>query len=460
MMVDRTIAVPMFQAAIILYSIILTASVRPRLNPLQASEVLPWLQCRQFRRSLRILDSTEQIRPCRVAVDACGFHSYDTDVPIVMRVLGLILVTDSAASSTSSASPVPKKGRGAAVEPPNRFGVPYHEADYAHFDGDEEFLAELGRSSTQFLSDSSRSVVSENDSPDIPFRYSVNPYRGCEHGCSYCYARPYHEYLGLNAGLDFETKIFVKQDAPALFRDFLARDAWRPEPIMFSGVTDCYQPAERRFGLTRGCLEVALECRQPVMIITKNALVLRDLDLLRELAALRLVSVAMSVTTLDAELARTMEPRTSPPASRFRAVRELTAAGVPARVMTAPILPGLNDSEIPALLKAAKKHGALSASYTLLRLPYAVKDVFLEWLRRTQPTKAAKVEGLIRTTRDGELSDPKFGSRMRGTGEIADQIRNTFKLFQKRYGLDAPHPELDTSQFRPPKPASGQLRLF
>ena len=253
--------------------------------------------------------------------------------------------------------PAPK-GRGSHVNPPNRFGLPLYQPDFEQLEGDEDALERLRRPPTEFLPDKARSVVSENHSPDIPFRYSLNPYRGCEHGCSYCYSRPYHEYLGFSAGLEFETKIVVKEDAPELFRDFLAHDRWRPESITLSGVTDCYQPAERRFLLTRRCLEVAVEARQPLTIITKNALVLRDLDLLRDLAADNLIHVLLSVTTLDAVLARSMEPRTSTPEARLRAVRTLTEAGVPAMVLVAPVIPGLNDSEIPAVLAAAKEAGA------------------------------------------------------------------------------------------------------
>lgn len=229
------------------------------------------------------------------------------------------------------------KGRGSHINPPNRFETVRVEADLEHFEGDSEFLADTGQPIPEYLSDDSRTVVTENRSPDIPFRFSVNPYRGCAHGCSYCYARPYHEYLGLNAGLDFETKILVKHDAPTLLRAFLARPSWQPEPIVLSGVTDCYQPAEGEFRLTRQCLEVAWEARQPIGIITKNALVVRDLDILQPMAAARLVHVNISVTTMDAALGRIMEPRTSNPAARLRAIRMLADAGVPVRVMVRPL---------------------------------------------------------------------------------------------------------------------------
>ena len=346
------------------------------------------------------------------------------------------------------------KGRGSHINPPNRF-TSIHREDDPDVGEDEAHDPR-----TEFILERARTIVTENDSPDIHFRYSINPYRGCEHGCSYCYARPTHEYLGYNAGLDFETRIIVKENAPELFRDFLARDAWRPEPIAISGVTDCYQPCERRFRLTRGCLEVAAEARQPMSIITKNALVLRDLDLLRDMATHHVVHVAVSVTTLDAALARSLEPRTSTPAARLRAVRALAEAGVPVRVLIAPVIPGLNDSEVPAILAAAREAGAGSAGYTLLRLPLTVAPVFREWLERERPTTAGRVEGRIRDARAGKLNNAEFGERMRGTGEMARQIASLFRLFASRFGLDGPLPPYDCDQFRPPLPRSGQLRLF
>ncbi|MEO8496117.1 MAG: PA0069 family radical SAM protein, partial [Planctomycetota bacterium] len=312
----------------------------------------------------------------------------------------------------------------------------------------------------EYLADSSKSIVSENNSPDVPFRYSLNPYRGCVHACSYCYARPGHEYLGFNAGLDFETKIVVKHKAPALFRDFLARDAWKPEPITFSGVTDCFQPAERHFRLTRQCLEVALACRQPINIVTKNALVIRDLDILKSLAADHLAHVFVSVTTLDTQLARDMEPRTSIPTARLRAIEMLAEAGVPVGVMVAPIIPGLNDSEVPSILAAAKAAGAMTAGFVLLRLPLTVEPVFKEWLERTQPLKAERVLGRIRETRGGKLNSSAFGERMVGSGEIAEQIKQMFRMFKRKHGLDSKLPPHDCSLFVPPVPKSGQLRLF
>jgi DNA repair photolyase len=358
-----------------------------------------------------------------------------------------------------SGPPQNKKGRSAAGDPPNRFLTVHREVD-PDAELDEEDDPSRQRVVTQFFPDQSETIVSENDSPDVPFRFSVNPYRGCEHGCSYCYARPSHEYLGLGAGLDFESKIFVKERAPELFARWLARDGWTPEMICFSGITDCYQPAERTFELTRGCLRVAAEARQPVGIITKNRLVTRDLDLLAPMAAQGLVHVSLSITTLDEKLARRMEPRTSRPTARLAAVRELTAAGVPTRVMIAPIIPGLNDSEIPQLLKAAQAAGAGSAGHVLLRLAGAVRPIFLEWLSRSEPTHAARVEAAIRQTRAGKLNDTQFGRRMRGTGTRAEQIEQTFATFARRYKLDRPLPPFDFSQFRPPQIAGGQRHLF
>ena len=282
------------------------------------------------------------------------------------------------------------KGRGAHVQPANPYLALRAVDDFEHVAFDEDFLSEVDRPPTEYLPDDSQSIVAENDSPDVGFRWSVNPYRGCAHGCSYCYARPYHEFLGFSAGLDFETKVLVKHRAPELLRDWLARPLWRPETIAFSGVTDCYQPAEREFKLTRGCLEVAVECRQPIGIVTKNALVTRDLDLLRELAAHHAVRVCVSITTLDAKLARAMEPRTSSPAARLRTIRELADAGIPTQLMLAPVIPGLNDSEIPAILKAARDAGADAAGYVLLKLPTSVREVFLDWLERTYPDRAAR----------------------------------------------------------------------
>jgi DNA repair photolyase len=274
-----------------------------------------------------------------------------------------------------STAPIPR-GRGAGIQPANPYLHVLDELDLEHVAEDEEFLASLERPRTRYWVDTSQTIVSENDSPDVGFRYSVNAYRGCAHGCSYCYARPTHEYLGLSAGVDFESKILVKLRAPELLRNWLARPRWKPELIHFSGVTDCYQPCERQFRLTRQCLEVALECRQPVSVITKNALVTRDIDILRELAAHNLVRVALSITSLRQELTRIMEPRTSSPQARLAALKTLSDAGVSTFMMVAPAIPGLNDSEIPEILRMGSEAGAQGASYVLLRLPTTVREVF------------------------------------------------------------------------------------
>ena len=352
------------------------------------------------------------------------------------------------------------RGRGAAVQPENPYLHTHLVDDLEQVADDAEYLESLERPPTEYLADDSQSIVATNDSPDVGFNYSVNPYRGCAHGCSYCFARPGHEYLGLSAGIDFETKILVKHRAPELLRQFLARPKWKPETIVFSGVTDCYQPIERELELTRGCLAVAAQCRQPVGIITKNALVARDIDLLAQLAEHRAVRVAISVTTLDQSLARVMEPRTSCPAARLRAVAALAAAGIDVEVMTAPIIPGLNDSEIPALLAAARDAGARRARYVLLRLPSTVRDVFLDWLHRQRPNHAAKVEAFIRSTRGGKLYSSQWRERQLGRGLIAKHIEQTFRVFAKKYGLDADQEPLNAAAFRPPRVPGGQQSLF
>ena len=325
---------------------------------------------------------------------------------------------------------------------------------------DEQFADSLSAVATVYLPDQTQSIISQNNSPDIPFRYSINPYRGCQHGCAYCYARPTHEYLGLNAGIDFESKILVKHRAPELFRAWLARSKWQPETIVFSGVTDCYQPIERQLQLTRGCLQVANQARQPIGIVTKNALIERDIDVLGEMAEHNTIGVAISITSLDQSLIRVLEPRTSAPAARLKAVTALRDAGVPVHVMVAPIIPGLNDSEIPAILAAAKDAGASSASYTLLRLPDAVKPIFLDWLTHHRPLAKDRIESLIASTRKGKLNDSRFGNRMRGTGPIADQIRQTFEVFCRKFNLARNIQPLDASNFRRPTLDDGQLRLF
>lgn len=352
------------------------------------------------------------------------------------------------------------KGRASQFNPVNRFTRIEFEEDLEYLENDADSQSQRRSLRTEYYYDQAESIVSENNSPDIPFRYSLNPYRGCAHGCSYCYARPTHEYYDLGAGIDFESKIFVKPRAPELFRDWLARDGYQPESITFSGVTDCYQPIERKLQLTRDCLAVALEARQPVAIVTKNAMVTRDLDILRQMAEFGVVSVALSITTLDQSLARVMEPRTSSPQAKLRAVEELSSAGIATHVLIAPVIPGLTDHEIPEILRRAKDSGAVGAGFILLRLPLNVEPVFLEWLGRTQANQREKVETRIRATRGGRLYESEFGLRMKGRGPIAEQIKRTFQVFARRFGLDQKHSPLDASQFRRPIPTSGQGWLF
>jgi len=345
-------------------------------------------------------------------------------------------------------------GRGSASNPHNRFEKLTVELDpEALIDDDGEPI--LPR--TQFLRDGTQSIITYNDSPDIPFRASLNPYRGCEHGCAYCFARPYHEYLGFSAGLDFESKIVVKEKAPELLRAELSRKSWVPQPLTMSAITDCYQPVERRLQLTRGCLGVLAEFRNPVAIITKNHLVTRDIDHLSSLAKVNAAQVAISITTLDAELAKTLEPRASTPARRLAAVEELSAAGVPVFVMMAPIIPGLTDHEIPELLGAAAKAGARSAAYTVLRLPWAVAPLFIEWLDRHAPGHKDKVLSRIQSMRGGKLYDAKWGARMKGEGFFAEQIGALFALAKRKAGFRGELGDLSSSAFRVP---TNQLSLF
>jgi DNA repair photolyase len=346
---------------------------------------------------------------------------------------------------------IPPRGRGADFNPPNRF-------ETLHWDVDEEEEGEEGALKTQIFKDTSKSIITYNDSPDIGFSASLNPYRGCEHGCIYCYARPTHEYLGFSAGLDFESKILVKMEAPKFLRKELSSLSWKPQILMMSGVTDCYQPVERRLKITRGCLEVLAEFRNPVSMVTKNFLVTRDIDVLQELARHHAVSVFISLTTLDEDLRKKMEPRTSPPLRRLQAVEELAKAGIPVGVLVAPVIPALNEPEIPALLKAASQAGARSAGYVMLRLPFAVKSLFEEWLDRHFPEKKEKVLHRIQAVRSGKLNDPRFGSRMRGEGIFAEQVKKLFQVAARKYGLDGPGPELSTEAFR--RPSGEQMELF
>lgn len=316
---------------------------------------------------------------------------------------------------------------------------------------------EAGQVETQVFRDSTRTIISTNDSPDVGMDTTVNPYRGCEHGCIYCYARPTHEYLGLSAGLDFETRIFAKFEAPALLRAELEKKSWRPRTIVFSGVTDCYQPIERKLEITRNCLKVLAEFRNPVAIITKNTLVTRDIDILSELARFDAAHVVLSITSINRETSRRMEPRAATPDQRFRAVAELTAAGIPVSVNMAPIVPGLTDHEIPELLRRSAEAGARSAHYNLVRLPYGVKDLFQTWLDENFPDRKEKILNRIRAIRGGVLNRSEFGKRMEGEGVFADQIDDLFQTARKRYGLNKPSRPLSAAHFRKPEKA---LPLF
>lgn len=316
---------------------------------------------------------------------------------------------------------------------------------------------------TVTLRDTSRSIIARNDSPDVGFDATVNPYRGCAHGCAYCYARPGHEYLGFSAGLDFETKIVVKEDAPALLREALSSPRWVPRPILLSGVTDPYQPIERDLCITRGCLEVLAECRNPVAVITKGSLVERDADLLAELAGHDAACAVISVTTLREDVHRAMEPRAATPASRLRTVSRLARAGIPVRVNVAPVIPALTDQEIPSILEAAAAAGATSAVLIPLRLPWGVAALFDTWLRRHFPDRRTKVLARVRSMRGGRLNDPRFGHRMRGEGPFAKQIRDLFEVNRRRFGLADSMPPLSAALFRPPsapRREGDQLELF
>lgn len=356
-----------------------------------------------------------------------------------------------------SASQLSVRGRGAAENPPNRFDRLHLANVPLEVDEGRGVDDESGPVPTEYYRDTSRSIIVRNDSPDIPFTASLNPYRGCEHGCIYCYARPYHEYLGLSAGLDFETKLFVKADAPALLRAELMRPSWTPSVLALSGVTDPYQPIERTLQITRGCLEVLAAFRQPVGVITKNALVTRDIDLLAELARVGAADVAVSITTMDESLRRVMEPRTSSSDLRFEAIARLNEAGVPAGVMMAPIIPGLTDHEIPKLLARAAEAGARFAGYTMLRLPHAVAPLFEAWLARHFPDRQRKVLERVRDVRGGKLNDPRFGARMRGDGPFADLIADVFSKARDRAGIPRRGPSLSGEAFSRP---NAQLSLF
>ncbi|MFI5361870.1 MAG: PA0069 family radical SAM protein [Elusimicrobiota bacterium] len=347
------------------------------------------------------------------------------------------------------------RGRGTGLNPPNRF----EELSYEREETADP--AETPAPKTRFFRDNSRSILVKNDSPDIPFAWSLNPYRGCEHGCVYCYARPYHEYLGLSSGIDFESMIFVKEEAPELLAAELSKPSWMPETVALGGVTDVYQPIERKLEVTRRCLQVFADARHPCGLVTKNNLVARDVDVLSDLARLRLVRVFVSLTTLDADLARRMEPRASTPAKRLEAMRLLAKAGVHVGVMAAPMILGLNDHELPRLLEAAADAGAASAGYTALRLPHQLGPLLTDWLERHYPDRKEKVLNQIRATRGGALNDSRFGARMRGTGIFAEHLAQLFRLTCRKVGLNRERfgGGMSGEHFRRPL-AGGQLRLL
>jgi len=359
------------------------------------------------------------------------------------------------APAARSAAPGDRlRGRGAASNPTGRFErLALAETDELR----DPDAADAPPLPTHYYRDPARRIFATNDSPDLGFDTSLNPYRGCEHGCVYCYARPTHEYLGFSAGLDFETRILVKEDAAALVRAELARPRWRPRVVAIGGVTDPYQPVERRLRITRGCLAVFAEFRNPVAIVTKSALVLRDADLLAELAESGCAAVLVSVTTLDRDLARRLEPRASAPHRRLAAIEGLARAGVPVGVMMAPVIPGLTDHEIPRVLRAAADAGATTASHVMLKLPHGVKDLFAEWLERHRPERRARVLNRVREVRGGRLNDPRFHARQRGTGRYAEHVGALFDLARRRAGIRASSPALRTDAFRRP---GAQLTLL
>ena len=349
------------------------------------------------------------------------------------------------------------RGRGASWTPANRFEklhIDLGDMDVVQIDQERE---ERPRRATQYFRDGTRTIISRNTSPDVGFETSVNPYRGCEHGCIYCYARPTHEYLGFSAGLDFESKIMVKTEAAELLRSELESSSWKPQVLVMSGVTDPYQPIEKKLRITRGCLEVLAEFRNPVAIITKNRLVTRDLDLLCELVGFGAAAVNLSVTSLDPKLQRVLEPRTSSPEARLDAISKLRAAGIPTGVMVAPIIPGLTDHEVPKILKACAQAGAQFAGYTIVRLPWAVAPLFEHWLEEHFPDRKEKVLGRIRDLRGNDrLNNSQWHLRMTGEGIFAEQIASLFEIGCRRTGIGE-RPKLSTASFRRQKE---QLDLF
>ncbi len=344
-------------------------------------------------------------------------------------------------------------GRGAQINTPNRFLK--NKLVREHIEGIDDWTE--AHPATQYIEQQAKSIVNKIESPDIGMFYSMNPYAGCEHGCIYCYARNAHEYLGYSAGLDFERKIIVKTNAPQLLRKFLSHPKWVCMPISISGNTDCYQPAEQQYRLTRGLLEVCNAFNQPVGMITKNAGMLRDKDLLQEMAAKKLISILVSITSLDEDLRRVMEPRTTTARQRLRLINELSKSGVRMGVMLGPMIPGLNEHELQRIMKAAADNGASFTAYTFIRLNGAIKLLFHDWLYKNFPDRADKVWHLIEQSHDGKVNDSRWGVRMRGEGPIAQLVAQQYKKYGERYGMNAERWGLDTSKFRRP---GGQASLF
>ncbi|WP_142784401.1 PA0069 family radical SAM protein [Changchengzhania lutea] len=350
------------------------------------------------------------------------------------------------------------KGRGAQVNTPNRFFEFSHETrddflEYCHKEGEES-----DKNKTQYLEVFPKTIVNKVDSPDVGMMYSMNAYQGCEHGCIYCYARNSHEYWGYSAGLDFERKIMVKKEAPKLLEAVLKKKSWKAHPIVMSGNTDCYQPAERIYQITRKCLEVFLKYKHPVGIITKNALILRDLDLLKALAQDRLLSVTISLTSLSEDTRRILEPRTASIKKRLETIQILSDHGIPVNVMLAPIIPSINSHEILALAETASKHGATSIGHTIVRLNGAIGEIFSDWIRKKLPDRAEKVLHQIEDCHGGRLNDSRYGTRMRGEGNIAKQINDLVRLARQKYFINQSMPKLNLDLHEQYK--DGQLKLF
>ncbi|HLO81430.1 MAG TPA: PA0069 family radical SAM protein [Chitinophagaceae bacterium] len=345
------------------------------------------------------------------------------------------------------------KGRGAQINTKNKFDK--NEVVKEHIEAIDEWTETLEE--TKYIEQESKSIVNKVDSPDVGMFYSMNPYAGCEHGCIYCYARNSHEYLGFSAGLDFERKIIVKKNAPQLLRKFLMNPKWECKPISISGNTDCYQPAEQHYRLTRKLLEVCLEFNQPVGMITKNAGMLRDKDIIKKLSDKNLISILVTITSLDEDLRQKMEPRTTTAKQRFRLIKELSDEGVRMGVMLGPMIPGLNEHDMQKIMKTASESGAVFSAYTFIRLNGAVKILFHDWLYTNYPDRADKVWHMIEQSHDGKVNDSRFGVRMRGEGPIADMVRQQYKKYGQLYGLNAERWELDTSLFKRP---GEQISLF